>query len=57
MERRRWRAQYDTAKQTTLERDGPPVDNHSATTTRPRPRNDSTPQRQEPNEIPAHPTP
>ena len=32
MERRRWRAQYDTAKQAALERDGPPVDNRSATT-------------------------
>jgi hypothetical protein len=33
MERRRWRAQYETAKQAALERDGPPVDNRSATTT------------------------
>ena len=33
MERRRWRAQYDTAKQATHERNGPPVDNRSATTT------------------------
>lgn len=33
MERRRWRAQYEAAKQATLQRDGPPVDNRSATTT------------------------
>ena len=32
MERRRWRAQYETAKQAALERDGPPVDDRSATT-------------------------
>jgi hypothetical protein len=32
MERRRWRAQYETAKQAALERDRPPVDNCSATT-------------------------
>jgi hypothetical protein len=32
MERRRWRAQYESAKQAALERDGPPVDNRSATT-------------------------
>jgi hypothetical protein len=32
MERRRWRTQYETAKQAALERDGPPVDNRSATT-------------------------
>jgi hypothetical protein len=31
MERRRWRAEYDHAKQAALERDGPPVDNRSAT--------------------------
>jgi hypothetical protein len=31
MERRRWREQYETAKQAALERDGPPVDNRSAT--------------------------
>ena len=31
MERRRWRAQYDTAKQAALERDGPLVDSRSAT--------------------------
>jgi hypothetical protein len=31
MERRRWRAEYDTAKQAALEREGPPVDNRSAT--------------------------
>jgi hypothetical protein len=31
MERRRWRVQYETAKQAALERDGPPVDNRSAT--------------------------
>ena len=33
MERRRWRAQYEAAKQAALERDGPPVDNRSAITT------------------------
>jgi hypothetical protein len=33
MERRRWRTQYETAKQAALERDGPPVDNRSATNT------------------------
>ena len=32
MERRRWRTQYDTAKQAAQQRDGPPVDNRSATT-------------------------
>jgi len=32
MERRRWRAQYETAKQAARDRDGPPVDNRSATT-------------------------
>lgn len=32
MERRRWRAQYDSAKEASLQRDGPPVDNRSATT-------------------------
>jgi hypothetical protein len=32
MERHRWRARYDTAKQAALEREGPPVDNRSATT-------------------------
>src|SRR6185312_12097740 len=32
MERRRWRAEYETAKQAALERDGPPVDSRSATT-------------------------
>jgi hypothetical protein len=32
MERRRWRTQYEAAKQATLQRDGLPVDNRSATT-------------------------
>jgi hypothetical protein len=32
MERRRWRAEYDTAKQAALDRDEPPVDNSPATT-------------------------
>jgi hypothetical protein len=32
MQRRRWRAQYDAAKHAALNRDGPPVDNRSATT-------------------------
>jgi len=31
MERRRWRAEYDAAKQAALNRDRPPVDNRSAT--------------------------
>ena len=31
MERRRWRARYDTAKQAALEREEPSVDNRSAT--------------------------
>jgi hypothetical protein len=30
LQRRRWREQYEEAKQTTLDRDGPPVDNRSA---------------------------
>jgi hypothetical protein len=33
MERRRWRTQYEAAKQAALKRDGPPVDNRSATAT------------------------
>jgi hypothetical protein len=33
MERRRWRTQYETAKQAALERERPPVDNRSATST------------------------
>jgi len=55
MERRRWRAQYDHAKQAALERDGPAVDNRSATTTPPAHRQCFDTQRQELDETSAQP--